>query len=310
MSGPDRTAPVWTMARGHRLGPLLLEALRQTIHKLPVKTVGKPMQPTIHLNRIFRRIIYPLQWVPFLLLSIALAGDVSLATARGSATIDGSTPSAIPWSELGARADKDTPSPVPELHEGQGHLVAPLQAMKGKISPEGLSVESTSATEGQGHFQLYPFGLGRAGVAAPIGPGSVTVSGSTVQLDRGLLREVFSASTDGLRQDFVIDQKPGGPGPLQLDLRVEGARVSADASGVALTLPAGRKLVYHRLHITDAAGQLVQGTLQPTDDQSLRITVLDHKAQYPLTIDPTITDADWQAWNSGIPGTNGLIKST
>ncbi|WP_295443191.1 hypothetical protein [uncultured Thiodictyon sp.] len=75
-------------------------------------------------------------------------------------------------------------------------------------------------------------------------------------LERGPLTEILTASGDGLRQDFVVEQAPAGKEPLTLTLALEGATASAAPAGVALTLPGGRQLSYHRLHITDAAGQV------------------------------------------------------
>lgn len=53
---------------------------------------------------------------------------------------------AIPLAELGQRADKQQAPPKPVLEQGQATLNAPLQALRGKIGPHGLTVESTSAS--------------------------------------------------------------------------------------------------------------------------------------------------------------------
>jgi hypothetical protein len=94
-----------------------------------------------------------------------------------------------------------------------------------------------------------------------------------------------------------------------VSLGLEGATASTEPAGVALTLPGGRRLSYHRLHITDAAGQVVDGTLVVADAHTLTITVADAAARYPLTIDPTISDADWRVLNPGIPGANSSVDA-
>ena len=233
----------------------------------------------------------------------ALAADASPGAA------DAATTTTIPLAELGQRADAQSPAPAPVLTAGQATLAAPLQALRGEIGPAGLTVESTSASEGGGRFRLTPTHLGKGETPLSLPPGAVRLRDQAVVLDRGPLTEVLSASGDGLRQDFVVAQPPAGAGPLTLTLALEGATASAAPRGVALTLPGGRRLVYGGLHITDAAGQVVDGTLAVADAHTLTISVTDTSARYPLTIDPTISDADWQALNPGIPGANGSVKA-
>jgi len=217
--------------------------------------------------------------------------------------------SPIPLAELGARADAQQPAPAPVLAAGQATLAAPLQALRGEIGPAGLSVESTSVSEGGGRFRLMPTHLDKGEAPLSLPSGTVRLRDQAVVLDRGPLTEVLSASGDGLRQDFVVAQAPAGDGALTLTLALEGATASADPAGVALTLPGGRRLSYHRLHITDAAGQVLDGTLAIADAHTLTITVADATAHYPLTIDPTISDADWQVLNPGIPGANSTVRA-
>ena len=234
------------------------------------------------------------------LLIFGLTGP-SRAADPASAT----QPSPFPLAELGQRADAQQATPAPVLDGDRATLAVPLQALRGEIGPEGLSVDSTSASEGGGRFRLTPVALSKGETPTPVRPGVVRVQDQTAVLDRGLLREVFTASADGLRQDFVVAQPPAGNAPLTLTLALDGATAGEAASGVALTLPSGRQLVYHRLQITDADGQTLTGQLRRQDDRTLAITVQDAHARYPLTIDPTITDADWQVWNPGLPGAQG-----
>jgi uncharacterized repeat protein (TIGR02543 family) len=249
--------------------------------------------------------VTPSRLLPFTLLilmawcNLALAADTPADTA-GAAT-------ATPLAELGQRADAQSPAPVPVLADGQATLAAPLQALRGEISPAGLTVESTSVSEGGGRFRLTPTQLGKGGTPLSLSSGAVSLRDQAVVLDRGPLTEVLSASGDGLRQDFVIPQAPAGDGPLALTLALEGATASADPAGIALTLPGGRRLVYGGLHITDAAGQVVDGALAVADGHTLMITVADADARYPLTIDPTISDADWRVMNPEIPEANGQV---
>ena len=102
--------------------------------------------------------------------------------------------------------------------------------------------------------------------------GLVSVTDNVARFIRPGLTEEYTVSVDGVRQDFVILEKPGGasvpasrlvsrhPPPAQGELRVElsvtGAKVERAADGVRLVLDgSGRKLAYNRLRVTDATGR-------------------------------------------------------
>ncbi|HRJ11239.1 MAG TPA: hypothetical protein PLP58_21840 [Prosthecobacter sp.] len=124
----------------------------------------------------------------------------------------------------------------------------------------------------------------------------------------GLVEE-YRVSTDGVRQDFIVMQRPAGAGEeLAVDLEVTGARAETAAYGVKLTVSAtGRELAYSRLKVTDAAGKELTARLDVVDAGRLRVIVRDAGAAYPLRIDPTFSDADWVALNPSISGANSTV---
>ena len=221
----------------------------------------------------------------------------------------GSAPQAIPLTELGHQADQQRAPPKPLMERGQATLNAPLQALRGKISPQGLRVESTSTSEGGGGFSLVPTRLDAGKSAIAIPKGLVSLRDQAVLLDRGSVLEVFTASADGIRQDFIVKSRPTGPGDLNLALRIKGATARQNGETVMLTLPGKRELAYHSLKVTDAGGKVLDATLTRRDNRTLAIAVKDAGAIYPLTIDPTISDADWQMWNPGLPGADDNINA-
>jgi hypothetical protein len=140
--------------------------------------------------------------------------------------------------------------------------------------------------------------------------GEVRLAGSQVQFVRSGLREDYAVSMDGVRQDFVLTERPGGVGDLRIDLRVAGARASAAADGVRLVLEgSGRELAYHRLHVTDLTGHMLSARLEVLSSDRLVVRVADQDAVYPVRIDPTFSDADWVGLNPGLPGANGEIAA-
>ncbi len=96
--------------------------------------------------------------------------------------------------------------------------------------------------------------------------GSVSVQDGRVQFRRPGLVEEYSVSMDGVRQDFVVLERPPlnpqpstfnpEPGMLRVELELTGARAEALPNGVRLTLDgSGRELTYSRLRVTDATGR-------------------------------------------------------
>nr|MBP7950844.1 hypothetical protein [Verrucomicrobiales bacterium] len=241
---------------------------------------------------------------------------------------------AIPFAQLGAEADKKgagASSGITPTAAG-AKFRALMQDLEAEATPEGLWLTSAADEEAgrtnrfrvralavgrwpaqsaernglplasksrtgdcADHFALPPTGLVRATQAA------------AVWLRPGLIEE-YGVSTDGVRQDFVLPERPSGSGELTVELDVTGARAEAAAFGVKLTVTAtGRELAYCRLKVTDAAGQELTARLDVRDAAHLTVCVDDAGAVYPVRIDPTFSDADWVALNTGLPGANGEV---
>jgi len=114
-------------------------------------------------------------------------------------------------------------------------------------------------------------------------------------------------SADGVRQDLVVAEAPGGAGPLRVDLAVNGAQAEAAANGVRLVLDSsGRKLAYSRLRVVDAMGRELGARLEVVSNDRLAVLVDDTAATYPVRIDPTFSDADWVSLG-GLPGASGEV---
>ena len=166
-----------------------------------------------------------------------------------------------------------------------------FQRLEGEATPEGLWLTSTVTNQSPDKFRVVARAVGRVAPCAPGATdktlnhpqptsiirlettGSVSVDGKLVRFARPGLVEEYSASLDGVRQDFVVLQKPPltpslspsdgervadrpGEGELRLELAVTGARVEQTASGAQLVLEkSGRKIAYSTLRVTDATGK-------------------------------------------------------
>jgi hypothetical protein len=86
--------------------------------------------------------------------------------------------------------------------------------------------------------------------------GIVNVADNVARFIRPGLTEEYSVSVDGVRQDFIIEQRPTGTGELRMELEVTGAKAEPLINGVRLVLDgSGRKLAYNRLRVVDATGR-------------------------------------------------------
>ncbi|MBX7206724.1 MAG: hypothetical protein K1X78_00315 [Verrucomicrobiaceae bacterium] len=121
--------------------------------------------------------------------------------------------------------------------------------------------------------------------------------------------EQYSVSTDGVRQDFIITQRPPGAGDrLSIELAVTGARAETASYGAKLIITAtGRELSYARLKVTDATGMELHAAMEAPSADRLRVRVDDTAATYPVRIDPTFSDADWIVVNPGLSGADDEV---
>ena len=150
-------------------------------------------------------------------------------------------------------------------------------------------------------FQVRAAVVGRNGTTrAKLGEtGAVLVHGSRVRWERAGLTEEYSATVDGVRQDFIISLCPPGSGSLQVDLEVVGATATPAANGARMTLKHfSRDLAYGRLRAVDFRGRELASRMDVRSATRLVISVDDTGAAYPVRIDPTFSDADWIAWGN------------
>src|SRR5438034_8487802 len=93
--------------------------------------------------------------------------------------------------------------------------------------------------------------------------GAVSLDGQTARFTRPGLVEEYSVSMDGVRQDFVVRERPAGAGELAVRLAVSGAKVEPAAGGAWLVLEnSGRKIAYSRLRVTDVTGKELTARLE------------------------------------------------
>ncbi|MCC6355738.1 MAG: choice-of-anchor D domain-containing protein [Verrucomicrobiae bacterium] len=244
----------------------------------------------------------------FACLAIALLAPPASASAESGG--------AIPFSEIGARAGADYKGdalgirPVP----GGARLHCAFQKLEGHATPEGLWLAST---EDGSRLRLIATEVGRGDSSSSesltLAPsGQIHIAENIVSFVRSGLKEEYSVSVDGLRQDFIVAERPPGEGELRVELGLTGARARAVAPGAILTLDgSGRELAYSRLRVLDARGRELPARIDTLSDDRLAILVCDAGAAYPVRIDPTFSDAEWSSLGAvtAVSGANGDITA-
>ncbi len=212
----------------------------------------------------------------------------------------------IPWNQLGAEAVKQSGCKglaVTEVWNGY-QLECRMQALQAEVTMNGAKIISTSKSEGGGSFTIRASRLGRGTKMQnlPAVADWMTMKDGVVRTARNDIAEEYTTSGDGIRQDFVINNKSEGQGELLLDIALEGAGVTTKSmqGGIEVRLSSGRTLAYHALKVTDTEGRELASTFVEAKNNVITIAVDDKNATYPVRIDPTISDADWSALGSGV----------
>ena len=191
-----------------------------------------------------------------------------------------------------------------------GCAVVPGQPLKGCFTGDGARI-------GGGHTEPLTLRLvawGRNHDMHGVRPVAPAIRGNRVTYSHGALTEWWKVMPLGLEQGFTLSRRPGGQGPLVLELATNGAAAVRGDD----TLCWG-KLRYGRLVVTDADGRIVPAELMARR-RRVSINIQDAHARYPLTVDPLVwiaqeaqasdSDSSWHfGWSVSIDGTTAVISA-
>jgi hypothetical protein len=154
------------------------------------------------------------------------------------------------WTELFPQ--QDLPRSSPESVGGEARHSVRAEGRQDKTAAQGTDAP-----------YLQPLSTLNSQPSTLPATGTVEVTGNGVRFTRPGLTEEYSVNVDGVRQDFVIADRPAGAGELRVELALSGARAEAMAAGAKLTMEqSGRGLVYSRLRATDAIGKQLPARLE------------------------------------------------
>ena len=262
--------------------------------------------------------------------------------ATGALSTSGIT-QPIPWSEIGAKAAAD--------YQGDGLAVTPIdggaqlrcvfQRLDGEVTRDGLRLSSNVPGQSKDRFCVKAVAVGRSRAAGDMldgggvfglrwpnvlmtplldqeetakalpREGTLSMDGQRVRFARPGLVEEYSVSMDGIRQDFIVVEKPVGEGDLRVKVEVTGAWIEQVNYGARIVLKnSGRKISYARLRVTDANGRELPARMEveTKSEMPLAVVVHDADAAYPIRIDPTFSDENWISMG-GLPGADNAVKA-
>lgn len=196
--------------------------------------------------------------------------------------------------------------------EGAGAFQSPNRQQDLRITyrADGFSLRPRVA-DSLWSVDLALEGIGRQGQwHRPSGEAAITVTDARLVADHDAFAVEYQNAEEGMRQNFIVREKPAGAAPLEVRLRYSGTLRPADKGGNAIAFcePVDGTdsyvpvVWYKDLHVWDANGDTLEATASLEND-AIVLSVLDHGAQYPITVDPLSTTADW---NTEVNQTNAF----
>jgi uncharacterized protein (DUF2345 family) len=177
------------------------------------------------------------------------------------------------------------------------------QDLSTRFTSRGIEVKS-----GNARWSLAFLGYGHGQTLQAAQPAAPVANSNRVEYRRGTLTEWYVNGPAGLEQGFTITQRSTNSQnePLTIALSISGdlaAVADQDGQGLSLNDRSGSALLrYAGLTAYDQTGRELQSSMQVAGGKLL-LHVDDAKAQYPITVDPTVqlaklsaTDGTTGAW--------------
>ncbi|MFZ1460106.1 MAG: FG-GAP-like repeat-containing protein, partial [Ignavibacteria bacterium] len=123
-------------------------------------------------------------------------------------------------------------------------------------------------------------------------------AGNKASLENENIRIDYTNSKEGMRQDFIIKEKPAGDDNLKLIMNVR-TNLEMNVSKEAVTFRSKKdgsdKMNYSSLKAWDANGKILNAYFDKQNDKQFSIRIIDKDAQYPVTVDPLSSTPSWSA---------------
>ncbi len=203
---------------------------------------------------------------------------------------------ALPWTLLAGVGPDDPSSLLPGSEFGTYTAANIPGGFTGAIDPNGFQlIRATPALAAQ---RITVLGHGRAGGALILWkPASPYLVGNELLYPGDGMAVHYQHSAQGLRQNFILYERPEGVGELTVMLTTQGsfrATLSDSTTVRFLDRNNAQAIDYRDLRCWDAEKRPLDAHFELAEaagQQYLRVVVQDANATYPITIDPVSTTA-------------------
>jgi len=138
----------------------------------------------------------------------------------------------------------------------------------------------------------------------------IASEGNKAWIENDNVRIDYTNTSDGMRQDFVIKEKPLHDLSLQIDV-ITKLKVSVNKNYVTFSSKDGtEQLKYSSLKAWDAEGKELAAYFEIQNSNRFAIRVDDREAVYPVTIDPLSSTPDWVKESNSTSAAFGISVST
>jgi hypothetical protein len=168
-------------------------------------------------------------------------------------------------------------------------IVNAAQRLRADFDARGARIVDPGAAGAPLLLELRLAALGRGAALEPVAAGELRRHDGRIEIARPGLVEWFVDMPGGVEHGFDLAARPAGTGELLLELELGGARAALAGGAVRLESEAGRRLRYAALHVEDARGRALPARFALASERTLRISVDDTGAVYPVTVDPLLS---------------------
>ncbi|MBK6773687.1 MAG: FG-GAP repeat protein [Ignavibacteria bacterium] len=121
-------------------------------------------------------------------------------------------------------------------------------------------------------------------------------AGNRARLENEKISIDYTNTKQGMRQDFIVKEKPSGDDDLRLIMNVStnlNMNVRKDAVTFISKKDGTEKMQYASLKVSDAKGKKLDAYFEKKNPKQFSICVNDKNAEYPVTIDPLSSSPEW-----------------
>lgn len=203
--------------------------------------------------------------------------------------------------------------------EAAWHCPNRAQNLRAYVSAASLRLMPRQQGDKPWQLQMRTLSLGREGFTPFLTDEKAAFQssgGSRLLISQPQFDIEYLNDENGLRQNFIVNEKPPGEGPLQVTLACEGLSPVADGGRAvkmvqtdSLTGEVRVCMHYRDLRAWDARGRSLDAEMR-VHHTHLILAVNDDSAAYPLTIDPLSTTLHWQGESNQSGGYLGGAVTT